>query len=336
MSWTSLGDAARFEMLQQNGLKMRHNMQRLTAELASGQQADLGRVTGGDFNGLADISRSLRLTESFSRNIAEAAFAATARQTALERVEAEIDGLVPKLRGGAAAGSLRQMALALTDLPQRLEHVVGALNTRVAGVSLFSGDAPEQPALISGSAMMDHLRPLVAGATSPADKVAAVEAWFLTPGGGFETLAWQGGAGPPPPAILREGMQTQVAITALDPALRDLLAGLALTTLAAEATAPGEQDTQTALAEAGVSRLQSGEEALIGLRSDLGAAQARIEEARVSAEAARAGLEIERSRLRDTDPYRSATELQALQTRLETLYVVTARLSRLTLSEFLR
>lgn len=75
---------------------------------------------------------------------------------------------------------------------------------------------------------------------------------------------------------------------------------------------------------------------MIRLRSDLGAGQARIEEARVTVETTRAGLELERGRLTEADPYRTATDLQALQTRLETLYVLTARLSRLTLTEFLR
>jgi len=336
MNWTSLGTAARFQMMQQNGTQMRQDLQRLSSELASGQHRDLGRATGGDFTALAEISRSLRLTESFSRSMAETGFAATARQTALGRIEVEIDGLVPHLLGVSSAGTLKDMALALADAPERLAQAVSALNTRVTGVSLFSGDAPERPALISAAAMMEHLRPLVASAGSAADKIAVVEEWFLAPGGGFEALAWQGGPGPAAPAILGEGAQTQAAITALEPALRELLAGLALTTIAAETSDLAAAEDRRMLVSAGVARLQNGEDGLIRLRSDLGASQARIEEARVSAEAARAGLEIERSRLSDVDPYRSATELQELQTRLETLYVVTARLSRLTLTEFLR
>ena len=38
----------------------------------------------------------------------------------------------------------------------------------------------------------------------------------------------------------------------------------------------------------------------------------------------------------EADPYRTATDLQAAHTRLETLYVLTARLSRLNLTEYLR
>jgi flagellar hook-associated protein 3 FlgL len=87
---------------------------------------------------------------------------------------------------------------------------------------------------------------------------------------------------------------------------------------------------------AAAARLERGEDALIRLRSDLGASQARIEDARVASEAARASIEIEQARLTGSDPYRAATDLQAVQTRLEQLYILTARLSRLTLSEYLR
>jgi flagellar hook-associated protein 3 FlgL len=336
MSWTSLGDAARFHMLQQDGTRLRQDLQRLTSELSSGRQVDLGHATGGDFATLADITRSLRLTETFSRSIAEAGFAASARQSALARIETEIDGLGLNFLGVSAAGSLQDLTLALADAPERLEQAVSALNTRVAGVSLFSGNAPDRPALVSGEAMLAELRPLAASAASPDDMISAVEAWFLTPGGGFETVAWQGGTGPAAPAILGEGHQTQAAITALDPALRDVLTGLALTALAAEMTGPSAGNDRRALVGAAAARLQGGEDALIRVRSDLGAAQARIEEARVTAETARAGFEIEQARLTEADPYTAATELQALQTRLETLYVLTARLSRLTLTEFLR
>ena len=47
-------------------------------------------------------------------------------------------------------------------------------------------------------------------------------------------------------------------------------------------------------------------------------------------------LEIARTDILAIDPYRTATELQSTETRLETLYTLTARLSRLSLSEYLR
>lgn len=336
MSWMPLGDAARFHTIQQDGARLRQDLQRLTSELSLGRRADPGRALGGDFTSLADIARSLRLSESFSHSIADAGFAADARQGVLSRIEAEIDGLGMNILQASAGGGLQDMLLAAAHAPERLEQAVRAINTRVADASLFSGNAPDRPALIPAAEMLDELRPMVAAEPTAADKIAAVEAWFLSSGGGYETLAWQGGTGPAAPAILAEGVQTEAAISALDPALREVLAGLALAALATETDSAADQNTQRALISGAAARLRSGEEALVRLRTDLGVAQARIEEARVAAEAARAGLEIEQARLTEADPYRSASDLQAAQTRLETLYVLTARLSRLSLSEFMR
>jgi flagellar hook-associated protein 3 FlgL len=335
MTLSTLGDAARFQQMQLDGSRLRQELQRLSTELGTGRQSDPGRATGGDFTVLADLSRSLRLSETFARSIAEAGLAAGARQAALARVEAEIDTLAPGMLGFAAGGSLQDMTLAIADGADRLEQVVSALNTRLGGVTLFAGDAPDRPALIGGAEMLAQLRPLIAGAATAQDVVAVVEDWFLAPGGGFETTAWQGGAGPAAPAILGEAVQQEVGITALDPALREVLAGLALTALAAEGAGPQGEADRRALVASAATRLVAGEDALIRLRSDLGASEARIEEARVTAEAARAGIEIELGRLTEADPYRTATDLQSVEARLEALYVLTARLSRLSLTEYL-
>jgi flagellar hook-associated protein 3 FlgL len=165
--------------------------------------------------------------------------------------------------------------------------------------------------------------------------VALVEDWFLAPGGGFDSLAWQGGAGQAAPAILGEGVAVETGITARDPALRGVLAGLALAALTSEGTGPAAPDDRRALVTAAAMRLDSGEDALIRLRSDLGLSEARIEEARSASEAARAALELEHARLTGADPYRTAIELQTVETRLDALYLLTARLSRLSLSEYL-
>lgn len=335
MSWTSLGDAARFHMMRHDGTRLRHDLQRLTNELSTGRQADPGRATGGDFGALADLSRALTLTQTFARTIDEASFAAGARQAALARIEAEIDGMSPHLLGLSTSGSLQDLNLALADAPDRFAQAVAALNTRLGGVSLFAGNAPDRPALIPGTAMLAALRPAVAAAPTTQAAIAAVEDWFLSPGGGFDTIAWQGGSGPAAPAILGEGQQSETAIAAHDPALRSVLAGIALAALAAQMDDSTPHEDRRAMATAAATRLGSGEDAMIALRADLGAAQARLEEARVATSAARAGFEIEHARLTEADPYRTATDLQAVEARLETLYVLTARLSRLSLTEYL-
>lgn len=336
MSMTTFGDAAQFLMLRNDSARLKTDLTRLTSELSTGRTADLGRALGGDYSTLADITRSMRLNSAFSASVTEASIAAEGRQIALTRFAAEVEGFAPDLLAVTGAGSQSDLQLKLANGTDRFEQAVNALNTRLGGRSLFSADAPDRTPLISGEDMMAELRTLTAGAPDAATMVADVEAWFMDSGGGYETLAWQGGSGDAPSVLLGEGQTAKTGITALDPAIRETLAGLALAALASEQAVPLPESEQRNLVSASAERMLSGESNMIALRARLGTEGARIDEARVTAQTTRSSLQIEYGRLTEADPYETATELEAVSTRLESLYILTARMSRLSLTEFLR
>lgn len=336
MSLTTFGDAAQFLNLRRDSAQLKFDLTKLTSELSTGRAADLGRALGGDFSTLADISRSMRLNASFSASVTEAAIAAEGRQNALGRLAAEVDGFGPKLLALTGAGSLSDLNLTLANGTERFEQGVSTLNTRLAGRSLFSADAPDATPLISGEDMMVELRALAIGAPDATTLAADVEAWFMDAGGGYETLAWQGGTGNAPSVLLSEGQSAQTGVTALDPAIRETLTGLALAALASEGAASFPETDQRLLVTAAAQKMLSGEGNLIELRARLGAEEARIQDARVTAEATRSSLQIEYGRLVEVDPYETATKLETVTTRLESLYILTARMSRLSLTEYLR
>lgn len=336
MSLVTFGDAAQFQFLRRDSAALKEDLSRLTGEISSGRHADLGRALGGDFSTLADITRSLRLNASFSASVTDAAIAAEGRQSALERVASEIEGFAPELLSVTGAGSLTDLQLKLANGTERFESAVSALNTRLAGRSLFAADEPDQTPLISGADIMVELRTLVAGAPDAATIQADVTDWFQDTGGGYETLAWQGGDGQPPDVLLGEGQAANTGITALDPAIRETLTGLALAALAAEQAVPLDESEQRALATGAAQSMIGGNASLIELRANLGAEEARIEDARVTSESTRSSLQIEYGKLTSADPYDTATELEAVSARLESLYILTARMSRLSLTEYLR
>ena len=77
-------------------------------------------------------------------------------------------------------------------------------------------------------------------------------------------------------------------------------------------------------------------QSLIGVQADIGQLQERIDQADTQSDRERQMFEQLKSDIVDADPYRVATELSAVQTQLESLYVITSRTSRLNLSEYLR
>lgn len=336
MTLSTFGDMAQFQTLRRQGADLRSDMARLTLELASGKFADKGRAVGGDFSALSDITRGLRLNDAFRTSISNAAIAAAGRQTALERVASETEGFGASLLAIAGSGNPNDLQLELTNAPDRFSSAVNALNTRIAGQSLFSADLPDATPLSPGESILAELKTVTAGATDAATLLATVNSWFDGVGGGYETFAWQGGNGPAPSVLVSESEVAEIGITALDPAIRETLKGLALAALSADQNAGFSADQTTELVNAAALQILNSEPELVALRARLGAEEARVEEARVSTETARSGMELEYGRLLDADPYRTATELEAVNVQLESLYILTARMSRLNLTEFLR
>lgn len=336
MSITTFSDAAQFHLLRHDSAQQKADLTRLTSELSSGRVADLGKALGGDYAALADITRGMRLNATFSASVTEASIAAEGRQNALERISAELDGFAPSLLAISSSGNLSGLQLKLADAGDRFEQAISVLNTRFAGRSLFSADAPDNTPLVSADAMLLELRALVSGTPDAATAVADVTAWFTDIGGGYETLAWQGGGGNAPVVLIGEGQTADTGVTALDPALREALAGLALAALASEQAFNLPEEEYRALITATAHQMLQSEDGLIGLRARLGAEEARIEDAKVAAESARGSLQMEYGRLVEADPYATATELEAVSLRLESLYILTARISRLSLTEYLR
>lgn len=336
MNLGSVGDASQFLRLRTDSNLLKSQIGQLTHELSTGIRTDIGAASGGSFATLADVTRSLALNRSFSDAIAVATMEADARQTALGQVEGQLSAAAPQLLSLSAAGSLQSLETANADAAERFSHSVNALNVSIGGRSLFAGDTPDRAPLIDAAEMLVHLEPIAAAAVTAEDLIQDVKAWFEDAGGGFETLAWQGGGGSGSPAVLGEGYQEDIGLTALDPALREAFTGLALAALADAGVGPPDETSVRTIIRSAAEHMLTGETAIITLRAELGAAQGRIEETRVQTEATRSTLEIERTRLLEADPYRTATDLEAAQTRLESLYILTARLSRLSLSEYLR
>jgi flagellar hook-associated protein 3 FlgL len=336
MSFVTSGDAARFATFGQDVARLKTDLQRLSAELGSGRKADIGNALGGDFTGLSEIQRGLRLNDTFRTGLSNAAAVAQARQASLDRLAVELENAGPELLAVVSNGRSSELALRLADAPDRLAAAISALNVRVDGQSLFAGDAPDQSALADASAILAQLRPIASGAPDIATAIADIDAWFQDAGGGFETIAYLGGAGTGAPLYLGEGELTQPGISATEPGVRTALSGLAMAALAAEGSLPATAEAQASMAEAAAERMLNGDAAVVEIRARLGVAEGRIEEARVRAEATRTGLQLEEARLTSADPYDSATELEKARLQLENLYVLTSRLSNLTLSAYLR
>jgi flagellar hook-associated protein 3 FlgL len=329
-------DSARYLTLRQDSTRLRETLDRLGSELSTGRKADLSAALGTDMSSFSHIRRSLRLNESFLTGLGNAATMASARQNTLDRLAAELYGAGPELLTVVGTGQSSTLQLHLADAPERFASAVMTMNTSVNDQYLFSGDTPDRPALAGPDTILADLRLLVAAAPDAATAIADIDAWFQDAGGGYETVATLGSATGGADVFLGDGKRIDAGVTVHDVGVRTALSGLAIAALVAEGSLPADPDARFDMATAAAERMLRSESDLVDTRARLGVAEGRIETARVQAEATRATLQMEETRLTSADPFTTATEIETVSRQMESLFLLTSRLSNLSLSNYLR
>lgn len=335
MSLTTIGDLSQSLQLRRDNARLKVDMQRLTTELSTGRTSDLRAATRGDLRPLAEFERTIPLLETFRTSNAEAALFAEVAQSALADVEAGAGILSASALLARTSAVPSQIDAVGREGAQQFEASVARLNVQAAGRTVFAGLATDGPALLPGSQILDALEAAVAGSATAADVTTALVAWFA-PGGGFDTVAYGGSPDPLRAFRVSTGESVDLTVTALAPEIRETLRGLAMSALLDRGVLAGDVAERAALAGASGEALVTARGGLVNLRAIVGDAEAAIERARVRNGAELAGAELARAAIVEADPFRAAADLQAVQGQLETLYAVTARLYRLSLTSFLR
>jgi len=336
MSFVSIGDLSRgFAMRTQNA-EIKARLNRLGEEVTTGVTADPSARLRGDFRALGAIERSLKVMDSYDLATKEAALTTDAMQLALERVHQAGQILSPGLLDASTMHDARTIEALGRESEEWLGLSVASLNGQVGGRSLFSGAATDRAALATGAEILNEVKTAVTGLTTAQDVLAAIDAWFDTPGGGFETVGYVGSANPAGAVRLNDRNSMTLDVTAADPVIRDALKGLVAGALLADGTTlGGDFAERAALAGAAGERMLTNAGDLAALQGEIGTAQSRIETIKTENAASRHMLDLARVDMLAVDPYDAATEFQAVEAQLETIYTITARLSRLSLADYI-
>ncbi|MGB3313457.1 MAG: flagellin, partial [Albidovulum sp.] len=329
--------AQAFQMRRHN-VELQRHLSQLTAELTSGVKSDLAGAVSGDFKALAGIDHSLETLRAYKTATDEAELFTGALQAAFGNVQDVTTDIAPGLANAASIGTTLIVDTAAMDARQKFHSVVAALNTQVADRYLLSGDATDQKPILGSQDILDALMVATTGQVTDTGVATAVAAWFDVPvgGGGYLDLIYGGSATPLAPFQVGQGDEAAMDITAANPEVRDVLEGLALSALVAEGVLTGDQVGRAALMKTSAEALFSATDEMADLRARLGAVEGHIATAATRNSAETAALEIARTKIIAADPYETASALEAVQTQIETLYTLTARLSRLSLADYLR
>lgn len=336
MTPVGTGDLARSLLLNRTGTQQRVTLSRLTQELSTGQHADTSRALGGALMPLADAVQGIELSKRHAKSAKVAATILSAQSAASSGLAGRVSDLALDMRTSAsAAADKRSLSSSGARALSAFIDSIALLNTKVAGRHVFAGASSDRKPLESADSILGALVSGIPADASVAEVKDHVATWFK-PGGGFDTAAYSGGAAVRTNLDLGSGYRVRLDVTATETAFRDSLAGLALGAMAALMSSRLSAADQRNLLSASSDVLMASESNLISLQTRLGSAEARVEEAQVEAQTRGAALEIVRSELLEADPYETATALEAATQRLDALFLVTSRLSRLSLTEYLR
>lgn len=334
MTVQSLGDQARAFAMQSASSRIKTTLATLTAELSSGEVSDLGARLDGNTQKLAGIEARLAMLAQFQDNAAEAATQAAGVQNVLGAVHAASEKLGQSLYIDPEPSTNDLMIARSAEAAATLQALVGQLNSSVGQRFLFSGANSDTPPLVSSDAILSSLHPWLAGSFTASDVAQAVASWFdaAQGAGGFMDMAYKGSAGGQA-TLIGEGSTIALTTTALSPAIRDTLKGLATAALAGTHFASDPQQGRELLRISGKMLLDNSF-ALTAERSQVGYSQQVIESARTEGQAAIATLQLARNAAREADPFATSTAISDAETKLQTLYSVIGRLSRLKLADY--
>lgn len=333
--FAAISDLATSHFLQRQGGDLKARFTSAGRELASGLHSNLAAATKGDFRPLLALERRSAVLAAQSQSLARSAAKAQVSGLSLQKIGEFASRTGPELLSAALRGDAAALKLGAANVAGQFAAAIAALNISHGGASLFSGAATDQPATLPAGEILAELRSLTAAASDAAALIAQVDAYFLDPAGGYLNSAYLGSVSDAAATELDENISVQVHVRADDPAIRPVLRDLALAALVAGgALAADPQGQRQVLASSGTGLL-SGKDAILALRAGLGRVEELIDDALSAKSAEATALDIQRNDITAADPYEAAARFEALQGQLQAHYTVTARLSRLSLANFL-
>ncbi|MCA0995405.1 flagellin [Alloyangia pacifica] len=331
----TVGDLARTLVLRTHHARLSREMDKLGVEIATGLVRDPARHLQGDVTGLVALDRDLSRLEAFRISTTEAAARSSTMQTTLEEIQSRSELLSQFLLSAELTPTQEMRETFSEEARNAMGQMLNGLNRTIGGRFLFSGTANDTPAVAGLDIMLTDLRTALAGQTTAEDIETALDAWFDTPGGGFETAGYLGATEDASPIRISSGDTVALDIRGDDQVFRDLLKSVAKAALATDATLGLAAPVQTELLSEAGRELLGHQESLVELRAGLGAKEARIEQVIARNAAERTALNLTRLELVGADEFEVAAKYENVRVQLESLYAITARSSQLSLVDFL-
>lgn len=325
-------DLLSFSTMSRNVADLKSRADIARTEATTQRIEDITAHTRGNVGEAHLLKKAVDDVIAYQDNIAFAVGRAATTQTVLGSINTDSARVAAEALAAAKRDDDAVLRTSAEQARGAITTVFAALNASIGGRALFGGDVAEQFPLSSPDQLISDIEAIVAAAPDLATAEAQIDTYFNDPAGGFMTNIYQGGSGDAPDVEIAPGVRVDVSVRADAQEIRDMLRGLAaIAVFESAGFAEGRE-----LAESGANRTLETESTFADLRAVIGDGEARLENARARYADEQAALTTLFNQRTARDPFEAATELELLETQLESSYLLTARLSQLSLANFLR
>lgn len=311
----------------QNIADLRQSIARTAEEATTGRYSDLTAHLSGRI-GSAMLSQKAVDGIAFEREqLSQREVRLDITQNNLALIHERSAGVGISMRIALGSGDLVSQGLAARDAKAALGNIFGALNVRYGERYLFSGDATATQPLPNPEDLLSQLRTIADGAATPADFATAIDTYFNDPAGGWQQSIYRGS----------DSASDPDAVTASNPAIVEIISGLAVMALADPINSPPALlSLNPGVVDAAADRVSSGTVTLTNVRSELGVKQEQIRTDQKLLDLEETIVTTAFNSLTARDQYEAASALKILESNLEASYLLTSRLASLSLLNFLR
>lgn len=304
-------------------------------ELSTGEKSDLLKATGGDLGKLFAIDSRLSQLSTDIGTLKLASGKAGLAQLSLGHIGDSLTTYGADLLSALGRGDQNSQTIYADNARNKLEAAVSALNVRYGHHSIFAGAAVDQRPISSADDVVNDVAALIAGAPDPVTAIAAIDDYFYSAGSGFEVNIYGGAVIDAPEALIDDATSLKYAVRADQTEIRDSLRAFAIAAAVTQNSGLPPVEREAYLRESAESAMRA-KDSIIRVQEDLGYSEEAIGNAQARNAAMTNVFQLERNGIVQADPFDSATQLQAMQTQLETVYTLTARLANLSFTNFMR
>ena len=246
-------------------------------------------------------------------------------QTSLGTVQESSSGIAANMLSAIGGEHETDVGIAARDAKAALSASLSSLNARYGDRFLFAGDATSTLPFSDQSALLADIELIADSATDSADFATQLDDYFTSPTGGWLQNIYQ----------VSTTASDPESVTADNDAIKSLIRDLAVLAISGPDGPLASLDGYKTLVQETSLSLSSSETQITNLRADLGVYEERNAIEQKTLDTEETVLTASFNDLTARDQYEAATELQSLQTTLEASYLITARLSQLSLLNYL-